>query len=107
MRKLLIFVFILASTGMSLAQRPSTLAMSCRQAQSLIARNGAMVLTTGRHTYDRFVASDRYCMPGEYLYPAHAPTSDASQCSLGYTCSSIRPPWLDDDDFRGGFLFGR
>jgi hypothetical protein len=105
MRKLLVAILVLASTAAAVAQRPSTLSMSCRQAQSVVARAGAIVLSTGRNTYDRFVASDRYCLPGEYTYPATAPTNDTRQCPLGYTCSSIRPPWLDD--FRDGFLFGR
>jgi hypothetical protein len=104
MRKLLVAILLLSTTAAAVAQR---LSMNCRQAQAVVARAGGIVLSTGAHTYDRFVVSDRYCLPGEYIYPATAPTRDTRQCPVGYTCSSIRPPWLDDDDFRGGFLFGR
>jgi hypothetical protein len=105
MRMLFAAILLLTSAAAAVAQRPSTLSMDCRQAQSVVARAGAIVLSTGANTYDRFVASDNFCMPGEYTYPATAPTKDRAQCSLGYTCSSIPPPWLDDG-FRDG-LFGR
>jgi hypothetical protein len=91
------------SASVAFAQRPSTLDMSCQQAQSLVGRSGAVVLSTGRHTYDRFVASDRFCLPGEYALAATAPTQDARQCPLGYTCTS-QPPFWDDDGFG---MFGR
>jgi len=105
MRKLLVAILILSSTAAAFAQRPSTLSMSCQQAQAVVARAGGIVLTTGVHTYDRFVVSGRFCQPGEYTYPATAPTKDRRACQVGYTCSPIRPPWLDFDGLRRGNLF--
>ena len=105
MRKFLLAALVILSASEALAQRPSTLSMSCSQAQSLVARRGAVVLSTGRYTYDRFVASGGYCLHGEYADNAWAPTRDASHCQLGYTCKTWPPPWLDDDTGRGG-LFG-
>ncbi len=108
MRTLLIVVSLLLATTASYAQRPSTLNMSCQQAQSTVARRGAIVLSTGRNTFDRFVASDRYCLPGEWADAAWAPTRDVARCPLGYTCKSTPPFWYDDGDgLRGGFPFGR
>jgi hypothetical protein len=104
MRTLLVAALVVLSVTEALAQRPSTLSMSCSQAQSLVARRGAVVLSTGRHTYDRFVASGGYCLYGEYADAAWAPTSDTRHCPLGYTCKSWPPPWRDRD-FGPGSLF--
>jgi hypothetical protein len=38
------------------AQRPSTLAMSCGEARAIVATHGAIVLSTGPHLYNRYVA---------------------------------------------------
>jgi hypothetical protein len=106
MRSLLVAVLAVSFAAAAYAQRPSTLDMTCREARSIVARAGAIVLSTGRHTYDRFVASDSYCQPDEYAYATSAPTADARQCPLGYRCDSTPPIWRDDDGF-GGRLFGR
>ena len=45
--------------------RPSTTTMSCGQAAATVARAGAIVLTTGEFTYERFVATSAFCLPGE------------------------------------------
>ncbi len=104
MRKLLVAVSLLLSTTASYAERPSTLTMSCQQAQSLVAKRGAVVMSTGRHTYDRFVASWSFCMLGEYAYNAWAPTRDTLRCPLGYTCQPNPPLWDDDNSYGGSFF---
>lgn len=70
--------------------RPSTLAMSCGQAQSLVRSSGAIVLSTGQHTYDRFVANGGFCTPDEETVPTWAPTRDTPQCLVGYRCEQRR-----------------
>jgi len=85
--------------------RPSTLAMTCAQAQNMVASQGAVVMSTGAHTYDRFVASPGFCEFNEWAYTASAPTKDRRNCSLGYTCSSNPPLEYDGGLFgpNGGF----
>mgnify|MGYP000153176673 CR=1 FL=1 len=101
MSRLISFTAVALLAGMSMAQaRESTLNMSCRQAASLVASRGAVVLSTGRYTYDRFVASPGFCFPGEWGEPAWAPTRDGN-CRLGYICRSGDPPWQDS------LFFGR
>ena len=85
-RPTLCILFALVATAAS--ARPSTLSMTCRQAQSLLASKGAVVMTTGAHTYDRFVTQQTYCMTAEWGYAATAPTKDRPSCQLGYTCST-------------------
>ena len=66
--------------------RPSTTTMSCGQAAATVAKAGAIVLTTGPNTYERFVASNAECLPGEITEAAQAPTTDSPSCTVGYVC---------------------
>ncbi len=65
---------------------PTTLTMSCAVAAATVARAGAIVLTTGADTYDRFVAQIGFCQRGQITKPAYAPTSDDPNCAIGYVC---------------------
>jgi hypothetical protein len=81
---------LLAATP-ALAQRPDTRAMSCQQAAGLVARSGAIVLSTGPDLYDRYVARETFCAAGYFGRPAFVPTRDRPQCPIGYYCSSSPP----------------
>lgn len=84
------FAVLLAGTSIA-AARPSTLDMTCAEAAATVASLGAVVLSTGTYTYERFVAHDGFCLPGEYAKPASAPTLDTDFCGLGYTCEQRQP----------------
>jgi hypothetical protein len=77
--------------------RPQTPTMSCGQARHLVATRGAIVLGTGRYTYDRYVSGQEFCLVGEWVWPAWVPSADTPQCPVGYTCKTD-PPWLFFDD---------
>lgn len=66
--------------------RPDTRQMTCAEAQSLVARNGAVVMTTGPQTFERFVTGFSYCQVGEQLSREVAPTRDNRRCEVGFTC---------------------
>lgn len=66
--------------------RPDLRQMSCREAQQTLARNGAVVFTTGRNTYDRFVTSRAYCDSWEDAVPSYQQTRDKAQCQIGFKC---------------------
>ena len=74
------------ATGAVAQPRPATTAMGCRQAAGLVASSGAIVLGTGRNTYDRFVSDARFCLTTETTEPVWVPASDTSQCFVGYRC---------------------
>jgi hypothetical protein len=64
MGKLVLSLVLIGVAAEALAQsRPNTERMSCGQAQSLVATQGAVVLYSGPYTYDHFVrgrpAADR------------------------------------------------
>jgi hypothetical protein len=61
----------------------------------MVASRGAVVLSTGRYTYSRFVADPSYCLFGEYAYLTSAPTRDRRSCWLGYVCRDWPPIWMD------------
>jgi hypothetical protein len=86
--KLICPVIMLMSIGSGvLAQgRPLSLQMSCNGARQLIASQGAVVLSTGPMTYDRYVSAVTQCVRGEILDPAWVPTADTRQCLIGYRC---------------------
>ena len=73
-------------TSAAAQPRPSSVAMSCRQAAGLVASRGAVVLGTGGHTYDRFVADQRFCLRTETTEPVWVPAADTPQCFVGYRC---------------------
>jgi len=77
---------LLTSGSIAEAARPNTLDMTCAEAAATVARAGAIVLSTGVHTYDRFVATGAYCLPLETTERALAPTIDTPYCQVGYRC---------------------
>jgi hypothetical protein len=93
-RVLIGFALSLIATNAIAQPRPSSVAMSCRQAAGLVASRGAMVLGTGGHTYDRFVADQRFCLRTEVIEPAWVPAGDTPQCFVGYRCKEANR-WFD------------
>jgi hypothetical protein len=67
--------------------RPSTTGMRCASVQSLISSRGAVVLSTGPNTYDRYVATAAACDRGQGTEAAFERTSDEVQCFIGYRCT--------------------
>jgi len=89
MKKLaLTLAFTALATTAFAQQRPFTPSMPCRQAQQIVAANGAAVLGTGTYTYDRFVRDRSFCEINEYIEPAWVPARDTPQCPVGYRCRS-------------------
>jgi len=82
-----------AAMAPALAQgRPDARAMSCDEVRAMIAAHGAVVLTTGRHTYDRYVRHRGYCASPEIARMTTIRTRDAAECPV-HAC---RPNPFDD-----------
>ena len=74
----------------ALAQnRPDTTAMSCASARALVARVGAIVLSTGGATYDRYVAHRGFCTRSETTEPAFVRSADSPACLIGERCKEM------------------
>ncbi|MFN4273719.1 MAG: hypothetical protein ACK4F5_12985 [Aliihoeflea sp.] len=72
-----ILAVMVPAASAALAQsRPDARTMSCAQAQAFIQNSGAVVLTTGRHTFDRYVADSSYCSWPDTSVPATIQTRD-------------------------------
>lgn len=85
-----------ALCGPLMAQgRPDARKMTCGQVQSMIEQRGAVVLTTGAHTFDRYIAWNGFCSMGERPVMDWISTRDTNQCRV-YRCQ------IDDrgDDWR-------
>jgi hypothetical protein len=84
--------FFLIATAAFAQSRPSTLRMTCVQAQGLVASRGSIVMTTGPYTFNRFVAGSGFCFLGEVTEPEWVRTADSPQCFIGYKCvPRVRP----------------
>jgi hypothetical protein len=89
MRRVVLIVILISTAPAALAQsRPTTLGMTCFQAQRLVASQGAAVLATGPTTYDRYVSGGNSCVLGERAEPTWVPTADMLQCPIGFRCAS-------------------
>lgn len=84
---------VLSLSGIAEA-RPSSTAMTCAQAQSMITQNGAVVMNTGQYTFDRYVANLNFCQHGEVLRWDYVPTRDAPKCRV-QRCVNPQP-WRFD-----------
>ena len=80
----------LVSTGAIAQPRPSTVDLRCAQATAIVAARGAIVLSTGGSTYDRFVSDSRFCSFAQTTVPAWVPAIDTPQCFVGYRCKVVR-----------------
>jgi hypothetical protein len=98
MRYLIGIVAVLLITGAAQA-RPDARAMTCEAARQMVLQRGAVVMTTGRHTYQRFVSHRQYCDYWERTKSAWTATRDEKKCRIGYICVD-RP---DRDDRRDRF----
>jgi hypothetical protein len=74
------------------AGRVFTPRLPCAAARQLVAREGAVILSTGGGRYDRYVSNEGACPAGLNARPAWVPTADTQQCPVGYYCSSAPPP---------------
>lgn len=75
-----------ALSSAALAQaRPDARGMTCGDVRALIGSRGAVVMTTGQHTYDRFVAGTGYYALPEVALPVAIRTRDSDSCVV-YAC---------------------
>ena len=89
----IMFMLVGLSLPVAAQGRPDARTMSCEEVRAMIATRGAVVLTTGRHTYDRYVAGSHFCPPPDVARPETIRTRDADQCMV-FAC---RPSPFDAD----------
>ncbi|KPF69192.1 hypothetical protein IP69_10885 [Bosea sp. AAP35] len=93
MTRVTLSLMLVLAAGAAMAQpRPSTPERSCAANRQSVAANGAIVLGTGGHTFDRFVRDRGFCQHGDFLEPAYVPSRDTAQCFVGYRCK-VDSPW--------------
>ena len=88
-------VMTVAACGAAFAL-PDTRTMTCRQAQDLVNRSGAIVLSTGKYTYDRYISARGYCDVPYGPDLAYVPTRDNPNCPVGYRCVQQSPMDLNN-----------
>ena len=90
-RSLLFMITLVLAGSPADAQRPDARNMSCAETRALVQSRGAVVISTGQHTYDRFVASANFCIWGERLEPAWTGTGEGARCQIGFVCRAPFP----------------
>ncbi len=88
-------LIVLGTSGASSQNRPDVRQMTCGVAQDIVRKSGAIVLTTGPHTFDRYVVHRGYCSPGEMTVAAFEQTVNGSACFIGSRCVPYSPTELD------------
>ncbi|MBZ6074875.1 hypothetical protein [Microvirga puerhi] len=86
MRVTAIVAFTIATTAALAQAGPSTAERPCAADRALVNSRGAVVLSTGQYTYNRFVRDGRYCQVDQYPEVAYVPSLDTAQCFVGYRC---------------------
>ena len=81
-RLMLLIVALPASAQTQLDGR----SMRCAQLAATVQSRGAVVISTGPSTYDRYVNSGQFCVRPEIPVPTWISTVDAPQCFVGYVC---------------------
>ncbi|MEP3047651.1 MAG: hypothetical protein ABJL55_11965 [Roseibium sp.] len=66
--------------------RPDLRKISCSKAQNLVRQHGAVVFTTGRHTFSMYVSNRSYCDRNQLLFTQYGPTSDNPKCPVAFEC---------------------
>jgi hypothetical protein len=94
-------VLVAATAAPASAQRrPDTLTMTCQQVGALVRAQGAIVLGTGPHIFDRYVADGRFCSLNEVAAPSPLRTRDAARCLSANRCVPRRDYWEDNFFWR-------
>ncbi|HRO66136.1 MAG TPA: hypothetical protein PL182_01075 [Pseudobdellovibrionaceae bacterium] len=60
--------------------------MSCAQLKQMVADEGAVIIYSSNHIYDRFVANQQYCASGQETEWKTVNAADDAQCFAGYIC---------------------
>lgn len=66
--------------------RPFTPALSCESVRLLVARAGAVTLSTSANAYERVLRSGGTCTGDTTAAPAFVPARDDPSCFAGYRC---------------------
>lgn len=81
-RSVLALALAYTATVASAQPGPTTQSLTCDQARSIVASQGAVVLHTGSATYDRFVRDTSFCSRPNVAQPTTIRTADAALCAL-------------------------
>ena len=79
-------LLMLAISSIQAQARPDSRSMTCASARALIQSYGAVIMSTGNHTYDKYVKNHAYCNLDEGTKNGYAPTLDNRRCKVGFVC---------------------
>ena len=83
---LMLLVFLSLASNASAQTQVEGRSLSCAQIAATVRNRGAVVISTGPYTYDRYVNGGQFCVRPEIPVPTWISTADAAQCFVGYVC---------------------
>lgn len=81
---------IMSGTADAQTRRVNALSLTCDQARSMISQQGAVIMSTGRNTFDRYVSNRSYCQVNEVAKSDFIPTKDNAKCPVR-RCGTVAP----------------
>jgi len=79
-------IAVLAAAAPEANARPDSRTMTCGQVTAMVRQYKAVVMSTGRYTYDRIVSQFGFCGPTQKAVSAIVPAIDTPSCKAGYKC---------------------
>jgi hypothetical protein len=73
------------------AEMALTTTMHCSDAAAVVAKDGAAILSSAPHVFDRYVRGVNLCLKPEFIERATVPTIDSARCVIGYRCNTEGP----------------
>lgn len=80
-----VFASIVATSAVG-QERLYAPAASCAKINAAVQSEGAIVISTSRHTYDRYVSNGSFCYYNQITKAEWVQSSDKEECFIGYTC---------------------
>lgn len=68
---------------------PSAPDSTCATIAGIVRANGAAVIRTGPHLYDRYVVAPTFCEVKQFGLPVYTRTRDNPACLIGYQCRAV------------------
>jgi len=65
---------------------PNSLSMTCAATSTLVKERSQVVIASGPNIFQRVTSEPGACVEEQVAVPAWLPTSDQSQCLVGYRC---------------------
>lgn len=83
-------VTLISAPADAQSRRVNSQSISCDQVRTMISKQGAVIMNTGRNTFDRYVSNRSFCQVNEVAKSDFIPTKDNAKCPVR-RCGTVAP----------------